>query len=399
MERSLALTILDLLREHLIAVQYADSAYGTEVSNVQASLLGEIVRRTDPTIEELSRISVVTVSTVSRQLTALGKGGYLSISKDSTDARRNNYTLTTKGMQFIRLHWRLSEEFTQRGSVGLSPAERSDVEEFLQVLLGFNPRSELVALPHESTITLALRALAFVHGVLSGDFLGSGYSNRDWLILSEILYNRRSPSQLSELLRSPPSTISIRLKALEQGGLIVNERDIDDRRARILSLTPRGMKIVLTIEGCAERVIGAPLEALSTALQCRYLDAFSKYVRGVSAGAAHSWRADIVESSDLPLLAISAVSYIISSGGKYRHSGYLLHPSNIVLRLSLNACSPLLIELEPIGASKARVVNVFHGTLAEAGISSMLLDSIVHSTCKRKLVGDHEPLPRRSGAR
>jgi DNA-binding MarR family transcriptional regulator len=399
MERSLALTVLDLLREHLIAVQYADSAYGTEVSNIQASLLSEIVRRTDPTVEELSRILVTTVSTVSRQLTALSKGGYLSITKDSTDARRNSYTLTAKGMQFIRLHWRLSEEFTQRGSVELSPAERTDVEAFLQVLLGYDPRSELVALPHESTITLALRALAFVHGVLSDDFLGSGYSNRDWLVLSEILYNHRSPSQLAELLRTPPSTISIRLKALEKGCSLVNERDTHDRRARILRLTQRGMKIVTTIEACAERVIGTPLQTLEVGVQRRYLEAFSKYVRGVGAGAAHSWRADIVDPLDLPLLAMSAASYIISCGARYRHSGYLLHPGNIVLRLSLNGCSPLLIELEPIGTSRARVVNVFHGTLAEVHISPMLLDSIVYNTCKRKLVRDHEPLPDRPGTR
>jgi DNA-binding MarR family transcriptional regulator len=399
MERSLALTVLDLLREHLIAVQYADSAYGTEISNIQASLLSEIVRRTDPTVEELSRILVTTVSTVSRQLTALSKSGHLSITKDSADARRNSYTLTGKGMQFIRLHWRLSEEFTQRGSVGLSPAERTDVEAFLQVLLGYDPRSELVALPHESTITLALRALAFVHGVLSDDFLGSGHSNRDWLVLSEILYNHRSPSQLSELLRTPPSTISIRLKNLEKGGLIVNERDTHDRRARILRLTQCGMKIVTTIESCAERVIGTPLGALEVDVQRRYLEAFSKYVRGVGAGAAHSWRADIVSPSDLPLLAMSAVSFIISCGARYRHSGYLLHPSNIVLRLSLNGCSPLLIELEPIGTSRARVVNVFNGTLAEVHISPMLLDSIIYNTCRRKLVRDHEPLPERPGTR
>jgi DNA-binding MarR family transcriptional regulator len=399
MQRSIALTVLDLLREHLIAVQYADSAYGTEVSNVQASLLGEIVRRTDPSIEELGRILVTTPSTVSRQLTALVEGGYINIAKDPNDARRNNYTLTPKGMQFIRIHWRMSEELTQQGSAPLSATERGSVEELLRVLLGHDPRCELVALPHESTITLSLRALAFAHGVLSDNYLGSAYSSRDWLILSEILYNQRNPGQLAELLRTPPSTISIRLKALKKNGLISNERDAYDKRARNLALTQCGMQAVAAIEDCAERVIGTPLQALDTATQERYLDAFTKYVRGISTNTSHSWRATVVDPADLPLLALSAASYILSCGAQYRHSGYLLHPSNIIVRLSTHGLTPLLIELEPVGNSKARLVNVFYGTLSDVHISPMVLDSLLYQSCKRKLIRDHEFLVERPGTR
>lgn len=399
MQRSIALAVLDLLREHLIAVQYADSAYGTEVSNVQASLLGEIVRRIDPSVEELSRILLTTPSTVSRQLAALVEGGYITIAKDPNDARRNNYTLTQKGMQFIRIHWRMSEELTQRGSAALSPTERVDVEELLQVLLGYDPRCELVALPHESTITLSLRALAFAHGVLSDNYLGSTYSSRDWLILSEILYNQRSPSQLAELLRSPPSTISIRLKALKKNRLISNERDVHDKRARNLALTQCGMQAITAIEECAERVIGAPLQALDTATQEHYLDAFAKYVRGISTCTRDPWHATVVDPHDLPLLAISAASYLLACGARYRHTGYLLHPSNIILRLSTHGIPPLLIELEPVGNSKARLVNVFHGTLGDVNISPMLLDSLLYKSCKRKLIRDHALLVERPGTR
>lgn len=386
MTRSPALKVLDLLREHLISVQYADSAYGTEVSNVQASLLSEIVRRTDPTIHELSQVIGTTTSSVSRQLTKLSEAGYLTIVKDRTDSRKNNYTLTSKGMQFIRLHWRKSEEFTQQGVQSLTPGERATLEEFLLKLLGHDPRRDLIALPHESLVTLSLRALAFAHGVLSDSFMGSGHPNRVWLILSEILYNGRSPGEIAELLHSPPSTVSLRLKALVQDGLIVNERDTNDRRARNLHLTSCGHTVLCTVEACAEQVLGTPLKAVDATTQQRYLDVFAKYVRGVGTQSATGWRAALVKPADIAALAIAAASYIASSGSQYRHSGFLLHPKNLIVRLTRDGATPLLLELVPVGSSRARLVHVFHGTLDDAGISLATLSAMIHELCDRRLV-------------
>jgi DNA-binding MarR family transcriptional regulator len=386
MVRSIALKVLDLLRRHLIAVQYADAAYGTEVSNIQSSLLSELARRVDPTIEQLADSLHTTASSISKQLTKLSDRGYLTIGKIEHDGRRNSYTITPKGMQFIRLDWRMSEELILQGTAPLSPSEQRDVEDFLQCLLGHDPLRDHIALPHESKINILFQALTFAHGVLSDNFLGSGHPNRTWLILSEILYNQRTPGQFAELLQISPSTVSVRLKSLEQAGLIESRRDDCDHRIRILSLTTKGREILALIETSAERVIGTPLMQLDNVTQERHLRAFTTYVYGIGNTATTNWTASVVDTRDLPLLAIAAANYITSCGSQYRHSGFLLHPNNIILRLSRHDASPIIIELEPVGRSKVRLANVFHGTLLDARISPATLDALIHTACQRRLV-------------
>jgi DNA-binding MarR family transcriptional regulator len=64
-----------------------------------------------------------------------------------------------------------------------------------------------------------------------------------------------SSGKLSEVLRVDPGTVSGALKRLEVGGFVTRNRDPEDRRRVLLSLTPRGPAIDRPMEGTVEHAV------------------------------------------------------------------------------------------------------------------------------------------------
>lgn len=83
-------------------------------------------------------------------------------------------------------------------------------------------------------------------------------------------YGRISPGELARVLHVHPSSLTGVLRRLERAGLIVRERDAEDRRRAVLRLTARGRTLnarkSATVEAAVRRVLEqAPREALSGA--------------------------------------------------------------------------------------------------------------------------------------
>ena len=353
--RAEVLQLLDQLRRHLAAVEFTDRAYGTEITTTQASLLDELVRNANAAATDLAIRLCVHVSTVSRALSQLAALGFIVPSKFSGGGR----IITSQGLHFARLQWTVSERFFTNGLSQLTVKEQRMLEEFLIVLLGHDPSENLTTLPQESTLSFIFRGLTYEHGVLSGNYLGSGYSVRDWFLLSEIYYNERSPSGLAAVMRSPPSSISVLLSGLKRYGLLSSSRDTLDSRVRKLALTEEGLAALHHIESCAQSLFEVALSSISKADVATYLDIFERYVDGIPEASRINLKCTEILSSELPALRVVAAKYMAQMGDYYPHTGYLLHPTNRIISISLQELPSLIVEITSHDNSSMHlVVNV-----------------------------------------
>ncbi|MGX9356649.1 MarR family winged helix-turn-helix transcriptional regulator [Roseobacteraceae bacterium S113] len=95
------------------------------------------------------------------------------------------------------------------------------------------------------------------------------------------------PSQLADVLSVPRTTISTAVTSLVKRGIILSEKDKDDGRAVVLSLTEQGSEVIAAIIRQDLRNAGAMLSALDGTEQKALLSALakvSKHLSGPKAG-------------------------------------------------------------------------------------------------------------------
>ncbi|WP_342077106.1 MarR family transcriptional regulator [Yoonia sp. SS1-5] len=98
---------------------------------------------------------------------------------------------------------------------------------------------------------------------------------------------RCRPSHLAEVLSVPRTTISTAVTSLVKRGIIQSEKDKDDGRAVVLSLTEQGSEVIAAIIRQDLRNAGAMLSALDDTEQKALLSALakvSKHLSGPKAG-------------------------------------------------------------------------------------------------------------------
>ena len=90
------------------------------------------------------------------------------------------------------------------------------------------------------------------------------------------------PSHLAEVLSVPRTTISTAVTSLVKRGIIQSEKDKDDGRAVVLSLTEQGKEVIAAIIRQDLRNAGAILSALDDTEQKALLAALAKVSKHLS---------------------------------------------------------------------------------------------------------------------
>lgn len=389
--RSFALQLLDLLRCNLRQAQFSDLAYGTELTNTQARLLDEWYRSPASTYADLGLRVGLDRSTVSRGLARLTKLGYLHSNPSTVDRRRKELTVTERGREFIAMQRRFNAEQVGLQSSRLSGSDVLTLAKYLRRFADASGAPDIVALPDEDEITIQFRRLTYVHGVISGDYLGSGHSAAVWMILSEIAYNQTDAGDLQRILAIPQSSLSVRLKRLISSGLVSSKADLTDRRHRILKLKTDGKKVLKRIERCAEREFESALEGLSIGERKEFHRILGRYV-GPPLGArdyqlgAYYQLSPVTAEEELAELRWFTVELLGSSRGSYPLSACLFSNHNDNFRITRGEELVGAIELQRISGGEVKVINLVLSAYDRAEIKADEMQAVIRELFPRHAV-------------
>ena len=344
--RSYELQILDLFRSHFFGSRRGSKVDITAVSPNQAFILSELVRREFPSLEDLRSVLKLHVSSLSRAISQLNKVGMVKSARDPRDSRRARFKPTPKGIAFAESSWRSQQAIISERLKGFRSSERMTLERFLRAFVGEEAYRRVVPIANEPEMAIISRALTYDHGVVSDNYLDSGYSVLDWILLSEIHFEKRAPSELAQLTRTPPSTISIRLKSLQRKGLLSVARGVKDKRARELWLSTKGLKELESIEGAASRYFARTLRTMPEPQIEEGISLFERYVNELRPELKLNLQIKRVPSSSLEALRRQALVKLAQLGEGYPLGAILLHPQNEVYAVSLHSKEILLIECD-----------------------------------------------------
>lgn len=395
-ERSFALMILDRLRANLLKATFADLVYSTDISNTQARVFDEYFRRETPSLELLASLLNLNKSTISRAFESFQQKGLVRISRSPVDQRKTILNMTEKGRRFLKLQRDDIERKTSAASGNLSAAELEEFKRFMTVFAGGSDFSALARTPEESELTMLFRKLTYAHGVITGDYLQSGFSASEWVLLSEIHYGRRPAVVIMKLLNIPQSTLSQRLRELTRKKLLVSKTGARDKRSRVLELTEQGRAALQTIEKNAETTFNFALRSLNAEEKTRFLALLTRYV-GPHPGSKFTSSGDsarvkpfslrtVRNDDELVTLRRAFVKYLAHKPS-YPLTGTLLSSSNTVLKI-LSAKKPMLagaVELAPFGFGVMKVINCFIISRPEKISKKQLADLLTHE-CQPKTI-------------
>lgn len=379
--------MLHLLREHIIGARFSYTVYGTTITNTQASLLSELACRETPAIEELCEVLKVNPSTISRTAQQLHTMGMISSNRSSADRRRMLHVCSKKGRAFAELTWSTRKEIIKKRLASFSRAEQAQLEDFLRAFVGDAAFSRVVPTDEEPLLATIFRALTYDHGVASGNYVGSGFSSSDWLILSEIHYNKRSHSELCKLMSAGKATVSLRLKSLATRGLSSSRKDPHDKRARILFLTDCGKRALRKIERLAEEYFNQALSRIPTSEQLhRGLALFRRYVFSLKRSQILTARVVSIQREELSGLRSAALQALSEYGPDYPASGYLFHHDNFTARIVASDAPPIVIECSRVDKQQLRLVNLVCLDRRSIPFSAAEIAEIVNAALNKPLL-------------
>jgi len=381
--RSFELQLLDLLREHLIRAQFAERAYGTDLPSTLAAVMNELARDVRMPQSELAELLHVHQSSLSRSLDQLVDRKMLVRKPKQLGSRRVLCSITKKGQRFIDRQMEVSEKLELERAASLTGVEVSQLEKFLAMMTDVSRLNSLPRLPRETTMTVIWWALTYAHGIVEGNYLSSGHSVSHWVLLSEIQYNQRSISDISQLLLTPVSVISLRIKSLLNQKLVAYHRHTTDSRSKVLTLTNKGFKILAEIESAAQRDFSDRYRELSSNQWLQFIDLMQRYVYGKA--PKHNQEYTVRKIVD-HLEIVGARRAALEVMGKpsmreYPLTGYLFCSDNELIEVAIGVQERVLIELLPRTRTGWRVVNIVATGSTEL---SLILSEII-TVLKRHL--------------
>lgn len=102
---------------------------------------------------------------------------------------------------------------------------------------------------------------------------------RDLFILTMVAHRPFTQAELIKILDFNAPTLSKQVDALVQGGYITREQSADDRRATILSITPKGRDVLAQTRVVNERLLGEMLAEATDEELVGLLDATNTLTR------------------------------------------------------------------------------------------------------------------------
>lgn len=377
--RSVYLRIFDSLRNYLIKMHFIEFANSTTASVVQARLLDEYVRRGAPRIEELVPVLGIHKSSVSRNLAALVKSGLMTEHVSGKDSRRKIYTTTPKGDRFVADFRSRDRSQYDRHATSLTSEEMSELVYYCTVLVPRGESVTCVRVEGDSDLMIALRRLTFAHGVVAGDYLKSGLTVLQFILLSEIYYDEMDVVSLYRLLKTPHSTLIERLNTMARCGWLDSAQSNHDRRLRVLRLTSRGLGVLRKVERRAEVVFKAALDDLSSNQLRRFDELLTRYV------GPRTWGRTFSQPDDFCLVEVlkrerirlrkKLLVHIAESGDDYPLSGFLLSDGNRVFKVIRQDVECCVCEVGESARGRLMLVNYLSCTpnWTTAGIKRTLV--------------------------
>ncbi len=275
-ERTYELQFLDTLRTHLLNARVGADVGNTAISNTSTRVLFEYCRMDTPSVEEVANLLRINKSTVSRAIQYFEKIRYIELHPSST--RRLSFSLTERGEHFLLSHERAMIERANEQLTRLGKSEAKRFGNFMHSFCEHQSAPEVIPKPDESRVLISWRRISYAHGVMSGDYLQSGYSAEDWLILSELHYEHRDLKSLQFYLGKSQAALSQKLKRMTEDGLLKSAPLRDDKRRRSYRLTSQGRTALNEIETFATQKFSKGLTGLSDEEKTDFLFLLRKYV-------------------------------------------------------------------------------------------------------------------------
>jgi len=211
---------------------------------VLAALRSNPAHRLSPTLlARGQRMSSAGITGLVDQLAAMG---LVTRSPELHDRRRVVLTLTPRGSEIVAragAGWRGDERRFER-AVGLDSVQF--VDEMLGRLLATVESGFNTAL--DGTSRRVARMAQHINAEAEVLFSRFGVTHGSFQVLAS-LYRagppyRRSPSRVARGLMLSDAGLTGRMDQLERGGMLRRNRDLNDRRAVIVELTPTGRRLV-----------------------------------------------------------------------------------------------------------------------------------------------------------
>jgi DNA-binding MarR family transcriptional regulator len=218
----------------------------------------------------------------------------------------------------------------------------------------------------------------------------SGYSASEWVMLSEIHYRKRAPSELATLMKVPRCTISMRLKKLSEAGLVRTEKGNVDKRSRVLSLTEKGLIALAHIEAKAEEVYHRTLKSLSKTELARGITLLTRYVECLYPKPAAQTEVRRLLGNELNAVrerAWVALRHSLPSR-YYPAAGFFFHEENINLYLKDQNLAEVALELTAESRKEVRLVNFVTLTDVNFSGSYATLKELVQKVVGKQLTID-----------
>ncbi|BBA98679.1 putative MarR family transcriptional regulator [Actinacidiphila reveromycinica] len=107
-----------------------------------------------------------------------------------------------------------------------------------------------------------------------------GTSPRAHCVLAHASQTERTQAQLAELSDLDKTTMVVTVDQLERDGLAERVPSAQDRRARIIKVTPKGAQVVATGQAIVDRVHGDVLDALPDEERAAFVSALTRLATG-----------------------------------------------------------------------------------------------------------------------
>lgn len=139
--------------------------------------------------------------------------------------------------------------------------------------------------------SIPTRAVADISGMLAhadhviatrmtAAFASLGITPRSFCVLFHALEAERTQIELAEIADMDKTTMVVTVDELEKAGLAKRRPSTTDRRARIISVTEAGERVVAEGSKTADRVHGEVLAALSEHERAVFVSALNRLVEG-----------------------------------------------------------------------------------------------------------------------
>jgi DNA-binding MarR family transcriptional regulator len=123
---------------------------------------------------------------------------------------------------------------------------------------------------------------------MTGALAGLGISVRDYCVLWKALDGDQTQKQIADAALLDKTTMVTTLDGLEAAGLAERRPSPTDRRARLVTLTPAGRKVVAEGEEIIVALVADVLAELPATQRRGFLSALTRLVEGRLATPAHA---------------------------------------------------------------------------------------------------------------